>query len=205
MRPERPVSGVAAAKVCESMWVAVTMTPKIIGFSRLVGVGLIIALSSACSSPNTPGSETALKSRLVSASDLGSDWSLARAPSYFRNQIIFGCESHCVRPQPRGDGVRESFNSGESSFRETIVWMTNPRPLFDELEHDLRTQSPGFEPAPRIGPLKQFGLRLIGSPKPTTDSFNYFVEAGGYLGFILCYQCGTNEIRAALDQFASGA
>jgi len=186
----------------------VVATPQNIRLSPLIGlwigIGLTVAVSSACSSPTTPGSEPALRSRLVSATDLGSGWSLARTPTYARNVIIIPCPAHCVAPQPRGNGVRETFHSGESDLNESIIWMTHTQPLFDEIEQGARTHGPGVVPAPQIGSVKQVGRKSLVATNPTTYSFVYWVEADGYLGLIQCSGCDTSEIRAAVDQFASG-
>jgi hypothetical protein len=187
----------------------VAMSLKIIVLSRpirlWVGVALLVALASACSGPNIPGTESALAARLVSGGALGPGWAPSRAPRFTRDEVLIPCQGHCVAPRPRGNGIRETFNSGEASFVESIAWTAQARTFFESLEQATHDHSPGVSPAPRIASGTEFGQEFIESTHPTVYLFNYWVEADEYVGNIQRSDCRLGEVRAAFRQFASGS
>ena len=166
-------------------------TLKIICLSRLirrsVGVGLIVALSAACSSPTTPATESALKAKTVDAEGLGAGW--AGAGLYTRTTIPIPCITGvCSGPEPPGNAFQNTFLNRitGANFDEYIAWFPNPATVFDA----IRRNSPGISKlvgipvlqAPRIGSAEQLGLAYS---SPGSYHLTYFVEEHGYIGYFV--------------------
>ena len=86
------------------------VTPNVAFLWRLmrtsVGVGLIVALFAACSSPSSPSTKSALSAKTVDARGLGAGW--AGAGLYTRTTIPIPCiAGRCNGPEPSGN----AFNS----------------------------------------------------------------------------------------------
>jgi hypothetical protein len=187
--------------MCEAVPVGAAL--KIVRLSRAfwlwVGLGLIVALSSACSSPNTAGSESALRAKMVDAKELGAGW--AGIGLYTRTKVPIPCiTGRCNGPEPPGHAyeVMDINKITGADFDESIAWFSDPATAFDAIRRNAPgiSQEVGFSllHAPRIGTDQQLGFTYSA---PASYNLIYFVEDRGYIGYFT--YAGPKSGDAALE------
>jgi hypothetical protein len=190
----------------------VAVNPKSIYFSRLIrlsmGLGIVGALFSACSSTTSPATESALRSKSVAPKDLGAGW--AGAGFNIRTTIPIPCITNgCNGREPPGNAyeVMDINRITGATFDESVAWFSNPATAFDAIRRNAPriSQEVGTPllKVPRIGSANQLGL-AYSYPHLPTYNLDYFVQEHGYIGYFVYTgpKSGDAAMKIAVKRFS---